>query len=85
LKIDQSFIRDLTSDPNDESLVTAIIAMANSMHLTVVAEGVETKEQLEILRNKGCANVQGFLFAKPMIDSEFNDFLALSDKKKKSV
>jgi len=77
LKIDQSFVRDLATDPNDAALVSAIIAMARSLHLSIIAEGVETEEQLSMLRAEGCTQCQGFLFAKAMPEPEFADYLAL--------
>jgi len=66
VKIDQSFIRDLSVDTDDAAIVKAIIAMARSLRLDVVAEGVENDEQLELLRNEGCHSYQGYLFARPM-------------------
>jgi len=66
LKIDQSFVRDINTDPSDRSIVMAIIAMAHSMDLRVVAEGVETDDQLEFLAAQDCDVVQGFLFSHPI-------------------
>ena len=66
LKIDKSFINDVPGDSDDEALVRAIVAMAKSMHLGVVAEGVETKEQEKFLLDVGCHTMQGYLYAKPM-------------------
>jgi diguanylate cyclase (GGDEF)-like protein/PAS domain S-box-containing protein len=65
LKIDRSFVREIATDPSDHAIVSAIVAMARSLNITVVAEGIETWQQLEILRNMGCSLAQGFLFAKP--------------------
>ena len=66
LKIDQSFIRDITVDPNDTAIVVAIINMAKSLDLDTIAEGVETAGQLALLRSKGCRVGQGFYFSAPM-------------------
>jgi EAL domain-containing protein (putative c-di-GMP-specific phosphodiesterase class I) len=66
VKIDQSFVRDLTIDPDDAAIVTAITAMARSLNVDVVAEGVETEEQLAELVRLGCRRAQGYLLAKPM-------------------
>ena len=66
VKIDQSFVRDLTIDPDDAAIVTAIVAMASSLAVDVVAEGVETEEQLAELKRLGCKRAQGYLLARPM-------------------
>jgi diguanylate cyclase len=66
LKIDQSFVRDLGRNAGDTAIVAAIVNMARALALRVVAEGVETKEQLAILRSLGCDEYQGFLFSHPM-------------------
>jgi EAL domain-containing protein (putative c-di-GMP-specific phosphodiesterase class I) len=66
IKIDQSFIRDIITDADDASITTAIIAMGHILNLKVVAEGVETEEQLAFLAKQECDEVQGYLFAHPM-------------------
>lgn len=66
LKIDQSFVRDITSDPNDATIVESILAMSSRMGFRVVAEGVETAEQLEFLTRHQCDLYQGYLFSKPV-------------------
>lgn len=71
LKIDQSFVRDITSDPDDAVIVETIIAMARHLGLSVVAEGVETAEQLQFLNTKGCKGYQGYFFSKPLPKDEF--------------
>ncbi|MGK5071347.1 putative bifunctional diguanylate cyclase/phosphodiesterase [Janthinobacterium sp. ZB1P44] len=73
LKIDRSFVHDLPGE--GEAIVTAIIAMAHSLHLKVVAEGVETLQQVEFLRTAGCDNVQGFFFARPMTAAQLTALL----------
>ncbi len=66
LKIDQSFIQDITTDANDAAIAQAIIALAESLQMKVIAEGVETKDQLDLLRRYHCDEMQGYLFARPM-------------------
>jgi EAL domain-containing protein (putative c-di-GMP-specific phosphodiesterase class I) len=66
LKIDRSFVNEITENQDDAAIATAIVAMAHSLKLKVVAEGVETEEQLEMLRFLGCDMLQGFLFSKPL-------------------
>jgi len=71
LKIDRSFIRDLATNLDDASVVRAMISMGRSMQLKVVAEGVETREQLECLRRYGCPEWQGYFFSQAVDSGEF--------------
>ncbi len=65
LKIDQSFVRDLVVDSNDAAIIRTILALGNSLNMTVVAEGVETQQQCDYLLSSGCQIFQGYLFGKP--------------------
>ena len=71
LKIDRSFIRGLPGDVHDAAIVEAIVVMGHALELDVVAEGVETVEQREFLRRRGCDETQGYLFSKPLPAAEF--------------
>ena len=74
IKIDKSFVRDITSDPTDAAMVCAILQMAKAFGMMTVAEGVETSEQLDFLRRHGCNYAQGFLFSKPVPLADFSAF-----------
>ena len=71
IKIDQSFVRDISLDPDDAALTVAIIGMAHNLKVAVVAEGVETRAQGEFLRSHGCDAIQGFYFSKPLSAGDF--------------
>ena len=75
LKIDQTFVRDITDDADDAAIVSAIIMMAHSLGLKTIAEGVETREQLEFLRVKGCDFAQGYYFSTPQSAEEITELL----------
>ncbi|MDP1704908.1 MAG: EAL domain-containing protein, partial [Sulfurimicrobium sp.] len=75
LKIDQSFVSDITEDPDDKAIVGAIISLAASLGMLTIAEGVETEGQLDFLREKGCSEVQGYHFSKALPAAQFEQFL----------
>lgn len=75
LKIDRSFIRDMMTDPSDAQLVETIILMAHNLGIGVVAEGVESREQLDMLMNCGCEQIQGYYFSKPLPMDDFLSYL----------
>ncbi len=76
IKIDQSFVKHLIPDSTDLALCKAIIAMAHALDMRVIAEGVETQQQMELLRDAGCDFGQGYYFARPVPPSEFDQFMA---------
>lgn len=75
LKIDKGFVQDIINDPNDAAITAAIIGLAQNLKLNVVAEGVETTEQADFLLRRGCNTMQGYLFAKPMPQRDFETLL----------
>lgn len=75
IKIDRSFVRDLTKSPESKELIRSMIAMADALNLQVVTEGVETQEQLQIMTELGCRYIQGFLFTRPMNATQAEVFL----------
>jgi diguanylate cyclase (GGDEF)-like protein/PAS domain S-box-containing protein len=79
LKIDQSFVHDIGNDSNDQAIVRTIIAMARSMKLNIIAEGVETEQQRQMLTRSGCTNFQGYLFSKPLPIDQFEALCAAAE------
>jgi len=78
LKIDQSFVRDIAVDSSDQAIVQTIIAMAQTLNLNVIAEGVETEEQKNLLLSHGCKHFQGYLFGRPVPIADFEEQLRQS-------
>lgn len=80
VKIDQSFVRDVTTNPDSAAIVHAIIALSESLHLDVVAEGVETEEHLNFLREHGCSQVQGYLFSPPLPPDKLRQWIVSTQR-----
>jgi EAL domain-containing protein (putative c-di-GMP-specific phosphodiesterase class I) len=76
LKIDQSFVRDVLTDPNAATIALAVVTLAQSLGLAVIAEGVETEAQRDILARHNCDAFQGYLFSPPLPADQFQEFIA---------
>jgi EAL domain-containing protein (putative c-di-GMP-specific phosphodiesterase class I) len=76
LKIDRSFVKDTPGNPEDSAIAAAVIALGHSLGLNVVAEGVETPQQLDFLRAQGCDEIQGYLLSRPVDAGVFAEWLA---------
>ena len=79
LKIDKAFISDIGEDPDDTALCDAIIAMAHSLGLSIIGEGVETKYQFDFLNQRGVETIQGYYISEPMVHNEFLKFITISE------
>ena len=75
IKIDRSFVKDIITNPDDATIARTIIAMAHSLKLNVVAEGIETKEQMILLQELGCDEMQGYLLSRPVPAEDASRFL----------
>jgi EAL domain-containing protein (putative c-di-GMP-specific phosphodiesterase class I) len=81
LKIDRSFVMDITHDLDDATIVKAVIALAHSLNLKVTAEGVETEDQLNFLHRQKCDFLQGFLFSKPISADDLEKIIAQQERR----
>jgi EAL domain-containing protein (putative c-di-GMP-specific phosphodiesterase class I) len=76
IKIDQSFIRDLPKKQDSLAIIRAVVGLSRSLGIVTTAEGVETQEQLEVLKAEGCTEAQGYLFSRPKSAKQMREFLA---------
>ena len=80
LKIDKSFIDDIVSSKDDRAIIQAILLIADSLNMQIVAEGVETKQQLDILKDLGCNIIQGYCISKPKKSIQSSGFIQMDQK-----
>ena len=85
LKVDRSFVKDIPGDLDDSAIADAIITMAHSLVMTVIAEGVETEQQSAFMRSHGCDAMQGYYFSKPVTANDITVLLQLENSKKKTA
>ncbi|MGI4796510.1 MAG: putative bifunctional diguanylate cyclase/phosphodiesterase [Janthinobacterium lividum] len=85
LKIDKSFVQGMADHPEDAAIVRAILYLARNLGFSAIAEGIETADQAECLRDKGCSEVQGYLFGRPMPATEFTNFCITMAKERRSL
>ncbi len=85
MKLDQSFVAGAATDPDDAALVMAIVTLAHNLRLRVIAEGVETEDQVGFLRRLKCDEAQGYLFGRPMPPEMFESAMALDPPRKSHV
>ena len=80
IKIDQSFVREMVTRPDCAAIVHSVVALANKLNITTTAEGIETLDQLELVREAGCTEAQGYLFSVPRPLRDVVDFFAVSSE-----
>jgi len=80
LKIDRCFVKDVVTDPSDAMIVKSVIQLAHALHLNVVAEGVENKEQFQFLLENGCLQGQGYFFSQPVLDKDFLSLFSIKER-----
>ena len=85
LKVDKSFVQDISFDSDDEAIVSTIIAMAHNLKMSVIAEGVETETQLQYLRDRNCDEVQGYFYSKPLTADQLESYIRHHEKESEPI